>query len=49
MMALRLVFYGMVCGGLVGGAVLDALAREPKHAIVACLFAAANALVFFWR
>ncbi len=49
MTTLKLALYILVVGGLAGGAALDFAHGQPKQGLVALLFAAANAIIFFWR
>lgn len=49
MILVKHLCYGLVVGGLVGGAALDLAHGQPRQAAIAILFATANALIFFWR
>jgi len=46
---MRNVFYALVIFGLLGGGWLDFCKDNYKLAVVALLFAAANAVVFYWK
>jgi len=46
---MRSVFYALVIIGLVGGGWLDFCKGNYKLAVLATLFAAANAVVFYWK
>ena len=48
MMLAKHLCCGLVVGGLLGGAALDLAHGQPRQALIALLFATANALIF-WR
>ena len=46
---MRNFFYAILVSSLVAGAIMDCGERNYKSATIALLFAAANAVIFFWR
>jgi hypothetical protein len=45
----KLVLYAVVCVCFAAAGCIDAAEGQHKPAVVAWLFAAANAVIFFWR